>query len=149
MKFLPIGLNIEDKKIMIVGGGNTALQKIKQLRNFTSSISVVALKVSPEIKHTGIPFIEKAYSCSDLEGTDLIYACTNNKDLNRQIRSDAAKRHVLINVVDDIELSDFISPAVYKKANMTVSVSSDGKNVLKSIKWRDKIKKIFNDKADK
>ncbi len=67
-----------------------------------------------------------------------------------QIKKDAEKLNCLVNVVDDPELCDFISPAIYKENEMTVAVSSNGQNVLKSIEWRNKIEKfIENDNVPK
>lgn len=140
MIFLPIGLNIANKKILIIGGGKVALQKLKSLEQFTKDITIIAPRISQKIKDKGFSCFEKEYDKNDLRGYLLVYACTNNKKLNKQIKKDADELGILINVVDDSNISDFISPAIYKQNNMTVSVSSNGKNVLKTIKWRDKIK---------
>ncbi len=73
-----------------------------------------------------------------------MYACTQNSTVNQQILKDAREAGILINVVDNPSLSDFISPAVYKAGNMTVSVSSGGTNLKQTIAWRDRIKEIFD-----
>jgi len=141
--YLPICINVNSKKILIIGGGNVALQKIKLLKKFTNNIVVIAFKVSPEIKNIGCEYYERDYDASCLKGYFLVYACTNNRKLNKEIKTDANKFGLLVNVVDDPELCDFISPAIYKRKEMTVAVSSGGKDVLKSIKWRNEIKKYF------
>ena len=139
MRFLPVSINIEDKKILIIGAGNIALQKVRLLKRFTNNISLVALDFLPEIYAENLTCIKKSYSADDLIGYDLIYAATNNRSLNIEIKQDAKKIKCLINVVDDPDLCDFISPAIYKEDEMTVAVSSDAEDVRKSIKWRDKI----------
>ncbi len=141
--YLPIYININNKKILIIGGGNVALQKIELLKQFTNNIVVIASKVSSKIKNIGCEYYEKDYDASFLKGYFLVYACTDNYKLNKKIKEDANKLGLLVNVVNNPKLCDFISPAIYKKGEMIVAVSSGGQNVLKSIRWRNKIKKIF------
>ena len=141
--YLPICININNKKILIIGGGDIALQKIELLKQFTNNIVVIASKVSLKIKNIGCEYYERDYDASCLKGYFLVYACTNNRKLNKEIKEDANKLGLLVNVVDDSQLCDFISPAIYKKGEMIVAVSSGGQNVLKSSRWRNKIKKIF------
>lgn len=140
MKFLPVSLNISGKKILIVGGGSVALQKINGLMRFTKNIIVVAPVICDAIKRRALLYREKPYSRKALRGVSIVYACTNDKKLNAAVSSAARKKGIMTNAADDPENCDFISPAIYKKGRMSVAVSSDGKNVKKSIAWRDKIK---------
>jgi siroheme synthase-like protein len=143
MKFLPISLNITGKKILLIGGGRIAYHKIGFLEQFADSISVVALEVCSEIKQKGIPFIEKLYEKDDLKGAFLIYACTNIKDLNKQVKKDAEELGILCNVVDNPPLCDFVSPAIYKHGVYTVACGSNAQDVYKSIEIRNKIKEFL------
>ena len=137
--YLPIMLDITSCKILLVGGGLVAMQKINALKQFTTEITVIATNINPAVRSTGVCCIEKDYQALDLQRYGLIYACTNDHETNRRIACDGAMAHKLVNVVDDAELSDFISPAVYKKKEMVVAVSSSGTEVRKAIDLRDKI----------
>ncbi len=139
MRYLPLSLNITDKKILIIGGGNVAAKKIKILEQFTNEISVVATNICMEIKAGKISCSEKEYHKSDLTDYHIIYACTNIERLNRRIKKDCEDMGKLINVVDNPALSDFVSPAIFKKDQMTIAVGSNAQNVLKSIELRNKI----------
>jgi len=143
MNILPVGLNITGKKIVIIGGGKIALQKMKALSQFTKKIKVVALNIGDEIKKSRCTYQEKAYEPDDLNGAFLVYACTDQKCLNSRIKCDAGKRGILVNAADNRKQCDFISPAVYKKGYMTVAVLSNGRNIKKSVAWRDAIRKLF------
>jgi precorrin-2 dehydrogenase/sirohydrochlorin ferrochelatase len=148
MIYLPIFLNISKKNILIVGSGKAALQKIRILENFTGNLTVIAPKIPKEIKSRSITFIESEFSKEMLNGFSLVYACTDDRKLNKQIKDCAKKLNILVNIVDDPELSDFISPAIFKQNNMTVAVSSNGQNVTKAIRWRNRLKEFFeNDKT--
>ena len=148
MKFLPVSLNITYKKILIIGGGKVAIKKIKILKQFTNEITVVGANICKEIKTGKISCREKRYHKSDLTGYHIIYACTNNVMLNRRIKLDCEDMGKLINVVDNPDLSDFASPAIFKKGKMTVAVGSNAQNVIKSIELRNRIKKILNSNGE-
>jgi precorrin-2 dehydrogenase / sirohydrochlorin ferrochelatase len=139
-KYLPINLDISNRNILIVGGGNIALNKIKLLSKFTSNITVIAPLIKAEIKNIINNIKEKEFETNDLKEFRLVYACTNIRNLNEKIKKDCQDKNILVNVVDNPSLSDFISPAIYKEHEMTVAVSSSGKDVKKSINWRNKIK---------
>ena len=147
--FFPVAIDITGKRILIVGGGKVALHKLAALKLYTANIDILAPGICPEIAESGYELIRKKFEPGDLDGFGLVYACTNDRDVNRMIAESAAKRHILCNVADDPELSDFISPAVYKKDNMSVSVTSGGADVKKSIKWRNRIREIIeNDSSE-
>ena len=148
MKYLPLSLNITDKKILIIGGGKVAANKIKILEQFTSEISIVATNICNEIKAGKMSYREKEYHKTDLADYHIIYACTNIERLNRRIKKDCEDMGKLINVVDNPDLSDFVSPAILKNDQMTVAVGSNAQNVLKSIELRNKIKEFLNSNGE-
>jgi siroheme synthase-like protein len=138
--FLPVGLNLKNKKILLVGAGAAAAQKIIALKKYRARITLLA----PEIKFpTRYKKLKKTYAPEDLVGYDLVYACTADRRLNRQIAADARRRNILVNVCDDPRHSDFISPAIYKRGIMSAAVFSDGLDVRRSLAWREKIRKIL------
>lgn len=141
--FLPININVTDKNILFIGGGKVALNKINQLLKFTNNITVVAKHICDEIKELPINWSERSYTHEILEEAFLIYACTNDFELNKKIYTDARNTGKLINRVDCPAETDFTSPAIYKKDNMVVAVSSNGKDLKKTIKWRNIIKDNF------
>ncbi|OHB69224.1 MAG: hypothetical protein A2W23_07980 [Planctomycetes bacterium RBG_16_43_13] len=142
MKFLPICINITGKKILIVGGGRTALQKLKTLIKYTDDITVCAPEICDEIISMGIECRKREYHTKILNGVSLVFACTNNETANKRILIDARKNGLLVNISDNPTMSDFVSPAIYEKGNMSVAVSSNAENVKKSIQWRDAIKRF-------
>ena len=141
--FLPLNIRIDNKKILFVGGGKIALHKIKTVLQYTRNISIISPEIQDGLHQMGFEEIYKEYETSDLEGFFLVYACTNNIEVNRRIKNDAAAYGIMVNVVDNRELSDFISPAVIKMDEMTIAVSSNGENVKKTVEWRNKLKSII------
>lgn len=142
---MPIAINIRNKRILLIGGGKVALHKIASLKQYEAELHVLAIDVCEEIKKQSVWYTEKAYERNDLTGAYLVYACTNIKSLNEQIYGDCQGLDILVNVVDNPLLCDFVSPAIYKKDYLSVAVSSNARDVYKSIEVRDKIKTILED----
>lgn len=144
MKFLPININIEGRRILIIGGGRVGLHKATILSRYTSEATVI----SPEFREgfDALPFtlVQKKYAPSDLDGAFMVYICTENHLLNEQIKHDAEERHVLASVCDAPALCDFTSPAIHSADGITIAVSSDAKDVKRSIRVRDRIKEQFS-----
>lgn len=147
-KYLPVWLDISNKNILIIGGGRIATQKLSALSMFTDKITVLSVEICEDIQQTSFGQITKEYQPRDLHHYSIVYACTNNRTVNAQIKADAAKLNILVNVVDDPVLCDFITPAIFIKDFMTVAVSSNGVNVKKAIEWRNKIKHLMENDTD-
>lgn len=137
--YLPISIDIADQKILIIGGGQSALKKIRILQRFGAQIEVVAENILDEIFSMGIRCYLKPYEKSDLNGYLMLYSCTNNETLDRQIVKDAKAAGVLVNIHDKPSLCQFVSPAIYKKGNISVAVSSNAEDVYESIRLRNLI----------
>ena len=147
MNFLPIAIDIENEQILFIGGGTVALSKIKLLMRYTSSFKVVAPHVLQEIKDLGcVEVVEKIYDKSDLANHLIVYAATNDHELNSRIRQDARQLRCLVNVVDKPANCDFVSPAIHKHNHFSIAVSSNGQDVNESVRCRNAIRQMFDDK---
>lgn len=70
----------------------------------------------------------------------MVYACTNDRTINEDIRRDCEERNILVNVADRPKSGDFVSPAIHKKDDITVAVGSNGNSPARSVKIRNLIK---------
>ncbi len=139
-EFMPVSINVYDKLVLLIGGGRIALHKITSLAEYANRIRVIATEIKQEIFDMGIECRIKSYDKEDIKGAFMVYACTNLLDLNRQVYNDCLERGILVNVVDNPALCDFVSPAIYRHDYMSVAVSSNARNVYKSIDLRNRIK---------
>jgi len=142
-RYLPIMLGIAGRNILVVGGGRVAWQKVRMLRKFTRDITVVAPQVLPEIKRARVRVVRDVFRGKYLRHAGLVYACTNDGKTNAGIKRQANRLGILVNVADNPALCDFITPAVFRKREMVVAVSSGGKNLAKTIRWRNRIRDIL------
>jgi siroheme synthase-like protein len=137
--YLPISIDISGQKILIIGGGQSALKKIRILQRFNAHIEVVAENILEEILSIGITCYRKLYDKTDLKGYLMLYSCTNNEELDRQIAKDGKEAGVLVNIHDKPSLCQFVSPAIYQQGNISVAVSSNAQDVYESIRLRNVI----------
>lgn len=141
--FLPISIDISDSKILIIGGGQSALKKIKILQRSGAQLEVIAENIIDEVYETGVACFKKSYEKSDLKGYLMLYSCTNNETLDRQIASDGKEAGVLVNIHDNPALCQFVSPAIYRDGNISVAVSSNAENVYEAIRLRNQIQEYL------
>jgi siroheme synthase-like protein len=144
--FFPISIDISNQKILIIGGGESAFKKLKILQRFDADVEVVAINVCDNIKLSGVKYVERGYEKSLIKGYLMLYSCTNNFELDKQILADGKEMGVLVNIHDKPELCQFVSPAIYKNGNITVAVGSNAENVHESIRIRNEIKEFLKEK---
>ena len=98
MNFLPISINLENKKILIVGGGNVAYQKVKNIYPFCKNITVLAPQISDKLKTDfTVNSITEPYNNKHLSGFYIVYACTNNSLVNEQVFLQCEELNILCN----------------------------------------------------
>jgi siroheme synthase-like protein len=141
-QFLPVCVNITQKKIVLVGGGEVALHKASALARFTDVARVVAPEFHPGFASLPFEQVKKEYDPEDLSGAFLAYICTENEALNREVKAECARRGVLASVCDNPSLCDFISPAIHKEGNVTIAVASNAQNVRLSVGIRNRIREL-------
>lgn len=132
MKYYPVALNLKGKQALVVGGGKVAERKVNTLLEAGSSAAVISPDLTPGLRHLfkagKIVWLKKNFHVSDLSSADIIIAATSDMRVNRKVRQWARKHKVLVNVVDNARLSDFISPAVLRSNKAIIAVYTDGKD---------------------
>ena len=96
MTLFPFFEDIENKNILIVGGGKVACEKYDKLKMFTNRIKVVA----QETQLSGDFVYKKSFEDSDLEDIDICIVATSDRELNRNIASLCNAKAIKVNVVD-------------------------------------------------
>lgn len=150
MDFYPINLNLNKKNILIVGAGTVALRKFKRLAAAGALITVV----SPEINNSFLKylnkkteeykFIKRKFRKDDLNDIFMVFAASNDHELNKKITSLAKKKNILINTADNAEDSDFILPSVVEQGKLLLTISTSSNLPALSKKIRKKLENIFS-----
>ena len=137
MNSFPVNLILENKTCLVVGGGKTAARKIKYLLTANTQIKVVSTKFIKEIvslsNNKNVELYAKKYTNDDMNGIFLVYAATNNNNLNRQVMEYAHQMGIICGGVDTNGPSgNFITPASISYNKTIFSVSTNGKHCTKA-----------------
>ncbi|PKG35459.1 MULTISPECIES: siroheme synthase CysG [Psychrobacter] len=131
MNTFPLFFKLEDRKVLIVGGGDVALRKADLLSRAGACITVLSPSISAEIqallsdsKHQ---LIYDNYNKTYMTGARVIIAATDDEILNHQVHADASELNIPVNVVDTPPLCDFIFPAIVDRNPIVIGISSNGK----------------------
>ena len=127
MAFFPFFIDIADKKILIVGGGNVALRKAQKLLQYGADITVTAPEICAELERLdGVTLIRRGFTDSDADGAFAVIAATDDRALNSHIYELCTRRNILVNTVDDPENCGFYFPALVREGNVTIGISTGG-----------------------
>jgi precorrin-2 dehydrogenase/sirohydrochlorin ferrochelatase len=112
-------------------------QKAKTSQKTSKKPQKPAKKPKKDDKTAKIKYIKRDYKFGDAEGYALIISATDNAGVNKLVHSDAFECGVLLNVVDQPGLCDFIVPSVVDRGALKVAVSTSGKSPYFSVALRE------------
>ncbi|MEQ6289679.1 siroheme synthase CysG [Vogesella sp. GCM10023246] len=130
MEYFPIFLRLQDEPCLLVGGGEVAVRKARLLLSAGARLTVVspalvaelaAMAASGEIRH-----LPREALAADVSGYRLVVAATDNREVNRMVSQAAQAQGIPANVVDDPELSSYITPAIIDRSPLVIAVSTGG-----------------------
>jgi precorrin-2 dehydrogenase/sirohydrochlorin ferrochelatase len=140
-------LKLVDRECLVVGAGKVGEPKIAGLLETGARLRVVSLDATPAVRewaHVGkIDLKLRPFSGDDLEGVFLAVVATNSRNLNERVYHEAKRRGVLCNVVDVPELCDFFYPAVVRRGDLQIAVSTAGQSPSLAQKIRQQLERQF------
>lgn len=123
-------MDISGKTCLVVGGGAVAERKARMLLKFDAVVRLVSPKVTKGLLKLGaagrLALEEHEYQEGDLEGATLVFAATDEEEINIRIKAEAEKRKIPVNVVDNPRLCDFIVPSIVKRGPIVIAISTSG-----------------------
>ena len=131
MKTYPVSLiGLAQRQVVVVGGGAVAARKVATLLEADARVTVISPDLTSELEalvEAGrIAALNRPYREGDLAAALLVIAATDDAEVNRAVWREADRRGCLINVVDDLAHSNFIVPAVVRRGELTLAVSTGG-----------------------
>ena len=130
MAYFPAFIQLDEKKILIVGGGKIALEKLEKLLSFTKDISLIATEFSEEIlqktDEENLNYEQRAYKTGDIKEFTIVIVAVDSLKLQEEIFRESKQYNCLCNSVDSVEYCDFIFPSFIKKDDLTVAISTSG-----------------------
>ncbi|MGA2071307.1 MAG: bifunctional precorrin-2 dehydrogenase/sirohydrochlorin ferrochelatase [Sedimentisphaerales bacterium] len=146
----PIFLDLNGRRVVIIGGGSVATRKAETILGTGARLVVVAPRLDDTLQKvcagTSAELIESRYSKDYIGGATLVIAATNDEALNRHIYKDCQQLEILCNVVDSPALCDFYVPAMVQRGDLQIAIGTDGKSPAYAGHLRKKLENIFTEK---
>ncbi|PKM50600.1 MAG: siroheme synthase [Firmicutes bacterium HGW-Firmicutes-7] len=144
--YLPVMLAIEDKKIVIIGGGKVALHKAEKLIYFGGRVTIISPEFVDEFYQLKqVQLVQGTYEKSLINSAFLVIVATSDRLLNAKIHEDCKEQNILCNVVDDKEQSEIIFPASLKRGELIISASTLGNSPLLAKKVIKDLEKVYDE----
>lgn len=149
MRYYPVFLNLTNQLSIIIGGGTIAEGKVTGLLEADAKVLIIAPEVTPvmqELAESGrVTWEQRTYRDGDLEGAAIAISATDSPEVNHQVWDEANRRGILINVVDDVPYCNFIAPALVRRGDITLAISTNGKMPALAAHMRREMDKSFGD----
>lgn len=153
MAYFPAFLKLDNKKILIVGGGNIAYEKLQHLLDFTKEIYVVSQEYSDammyRINEENLHFEKRAYKEGDIKDFAIVIVAVDSIELQAAIFQESKKYNCLCNAVDSVAYCDFIFPSYIKKGDLIIAVSTSGASPALAKHLRKHLQKLIPDTISK
>ncbi len=121
---------LETKLCMVVGGGQVAERKVYALLAADARVRIVAPVITVRLQELAeeriVEWAQRRWEADDLQGCFLVIAATDDPKINHEVATEALERGCLVNVVDDPDYCNFLTPAVIQRGDLTIAISTGG-----------------------
>jgi len=147
VKTYPIFAVIEDKPCLVVGGGAVGERKVLDLMAAGARVTVVSRTLTPELAALAdrgeITYLPEDFRESQVEGMALVMAATDDPQVNARVSAAAQARAIWVNVADDPEYCTFIVPAMVRRGDLTLAISTGGASPALARQVREELQQHF------
>jgi len=152
MGYIPLFLQVENRPCLVVGGGKVALRKVHPLLEAGAGVTVISPRITPELARLAeagrVSVMRRAYRFGDMRGYHLVYAATDDGELQRRLFEEARQLNILINVSDAPEFCSFIVPSVVRRGRLQVAISTAGASPATARILRDRLERWLGDEYE-
>ncbi len=152
MGFIPLFLQVEGKPCLVVGGGEVATRKLGPLLDAGARVTVISLKVTDEIERLAqaqrIALRRRSYREGDIADYHLVYAATDDRNLQRHLSEEASRLNIPINVADAPAFCSFIAPSVIRRGRLQIAISTTGASPAFARRLRQRIEQSLGDEIE-
>ncbi len=125
MRYFPVFVDLDGRRVVVVGGGEEATRKVRLLLKTNAVIEMIAAELQPELSESPrITWLAKSFDASLLDGAALVYCA--DKDHNAVVSAAAKVRGIPVNAVDDASNSTFIIPSIVDRDPVVIAIGTEG-----------------------
>ena len=147
--YYPIYLDIEERSVLIIGGGEVCARKAETMLKYGGRVTIVSPEFTDEIERWAadgkMTLRRKLYEESDLDGAAIVIASTDDPCVNARIARDCRRRKLPVNVVDVTHLCEFIVPAIIESGSIQIAISTGGKSPALARTLKEDLKRTIGD----
>ncbi len=147
--YYPLFLDITDKQCLVIGGGKVAERKVAMLLESGANVTVISPRATKSLQELArlkkVTFIKRTCTQKDVTDAALVFTCTNNTRVNKEVKRSAALRKIPVNVADDPRLCDFIVPSIVRKDDIIIAISTSARLPFASKQLREKLETLLTD----
>jgi siroheme synthase-like protein len=126
----PVFLEMKDRRCVVIGGGAVAERKVEGLVEVGANVTVISPAITDRLRNMLtqglIRHVAREYRTGDRAGYDLVFVATDNSEINAAVSNEARSLRIWVNSADDPDHCDFILPAVIRRGDLAVAVSTGG-----------------------
>ncbi len=130
MSLFPIFLKLDGRRCLVVGAGVVGEPKVQSLLSANARVEIVAPETTKQMEEWAqsgaVTLNRRNFQSTDLDGVFLVIAATSSAEVNSSVFAEAQSRNILCNSVDDPEHCDFFYPAVVRRGDFQVAISTAG-----------------------
>ena len=155
--WFPLFVNLENKKILVIGGGKIAYKKITKILEYSANVTIVAEKIEEEklLQLENVKIVDNKRIENDKDTIEelvkdyfLVIAATNDEELNENIAKICDSRGILINNISSKTEMNAMFGGIVKNSEFQIAISTSGKNCKRSRAMKSEIQKVL-DKIEK
>jgi siroheme synthase-like protein len=148
MKYYPLFLDLVERECLVVGAGAVAARKARSLLECGARVTVVGENPAAAFRslvRRGVRLEQRRFRVRDVSGQALVIAATDDRTVNAAVAAAARRRGIPVNAVDDPPNCTFIVPAVVRRGDLTVAVSTGGKSPAAARLVKERIASMLGD----
>ncbi len=143
MVYYPVFLDLGGRPVLVAGAGKVALRKTRGLIEAGAEVTVVSPRGEPEFERLGVIWRKRRFRRSDVVGKVLVFAATNDRQVNHAVAAAAAKEGIPVNVADAPAECSFLAPARIRHGDLQVAVSTSGRSPRLAVALRKRIEAVL------
>lgn len=144
MAYFPFFVELSGRSGLIVGGGTVALRKAGKLLPYGPRLTVVAPEILPQLAALpGVELLSRPFQPQDLEGQSFVIAAADDPAVNRLVANLARKRGIPVNAADSKEDSTFLFPALIRRGELSVGISTSGASPTAAVWLKDQVEHLL------
>jgi uroporphyrin-III C-methyltransferase / precorrin-2 dehydrogenase / sirohydrochlorin ferrochelatase len=148
MTLFPAFLKLQDRPVLVVGGGELAASKIPLLLHAGASVTVVAPQLNAQLMQQAykgeFAWLPKLFAPDDLDDKFLVIAATSLPEVNASVFAEADRRQILCNAVDDINHCHFYYGSIVQRGDLQIAISTNGKSPALAQRLRKELEQQFD-----